>query len=199
VGIDLLLGLPADRKASAEDQMFLPDFLMTNLTEASVVRASGSSELLAEPEIVVEFEPAQVTSSRFASPMFVLWSLLAVIIILSLTNIKSKWWRRIDILIFTVYSILTLLLLFMTFFTDHNATRWNLNLLWLSPLVLVTLANLIMKVRSVYWYRINLTVTALFLPCSFLLPQSFNRYFVPLILILIVRLFFLSAFGKTER
>jgi hypothetical protein len=197
LGIDLLLGLPADSKASAMEQMFLPDYLMSNLSEATVVRASESSYLLEEPGIVFDFDPPAISSSRFTSPMLILWSLLAIIMIVSLSNIKMKWIRRIDITLFIIYSFLALLLIFTIFMTDHGALKWNLNIIWLSPLVLISLIQVVLKATKPYWYRVNLAVSAVLLVAAPLLPQSFNRYFVPVMLILIIRLFFLSRFGKT--
>ncbi len=196
LGIDLLLGIPADSKASAMEQMFLPDYLMSNLSEASVVRKSGSEPLLEEPETIFDFEPSAVTRNRFSSPMFVLWGLLALILIVSLSNITMKWMRRIDISLFTVFSILAVLIFFMVFMTDHGATKWNLNIIWLSPIVVASLIQLVLNVRKPYWYRINLYITVLFLVTAPFLPQSINRYLIPVIMILIVRLFFLSRFGK---
>ncbi len=199
LGIDFLLGVPADSKASAMEQMFLPDFLMSNLTEATVVRSSDVSQLLEEPEIIFDFEPEPVSRSRFTSPMFVLWSFLALILILSLSNIKMKWMRRIDIILFTIYSLLAILLMFTIFFTDHGALKWNLNIIWASPLVIITLAQLIINSGKTYWYRLNLSISVLFLVLAPFLPQSVNRYLVPVIMILIIRLFFLSRFGKTAK
>jgi hypothetical protein len=197
LGIDLLLGLPADNKASANEQMFLPDYLMSNLTDATVERTNGISDLLDDPVIVYDFDAVPVISNRFTSPMFVLWTLLGILLVVSLSNIKMKWMRRIDIVIFSIYSALAILMIFSNFFTSHGPMKWNLNLIWLSPLLVVTLLHLVAGIKKVYWYRFNLTVTALFLVLSPLIPQSLNRYMVPLLLILVVRLFFLSAFGKT--
>lgn len=198
-GIDLLLGLPADKKASAFDQMFLPDYLMANMSDALVTRGGESTDLLSEPETVLDFDDGPVERNRITSPLFVLWILLAAILTLSLSNIKMKWIRRIDIVIFSFYSLLSIVILFMMFLTDHNATQWNLNVLWLSPAVPVTLVFIILKIKKMLWYRVHLAITTLFLITSPLMPQSFNRYFVPLVLILVVRLFFLSAFGKTVK
>jgi hypothetical protein len=196
LGIDLLLGMPADKRAGASEQMFLPDFLMSNLSDAVIARADGDQDLLDDPAVVFDFDTTPVTSNRFTSPFFILWALVAVVLAISLSNIKSHWQRRIDILILAIYSLLSVLLLFSTFFTDHQALKWNTNVIWLSPLVIISLIHLVFRVKAVYWYRINLTVTALFLALSPFIPQSLNRYLVPVILILIIRLFFLSRFGK---
>lgn len=197
LGIDLLLGMPADKRAGASEQMFLPDFLMSNLSDAVIARADGDHDLLDDPEIVFDFDTTPVTQRRITSPFAILWLAVAVILVISLSNIKLRWQRRIDILILSIYSLLTVLLLFTTFFTEHQALKWNANFIWLSPLIVISLIHLIFNIKTVYWYRINLTVTFLFLALSPLIPQSLNRYLVPVILILIIRLFFLSRFGKT--
>jgi len=198
LGIDLLLGLPADNKASVREQMFLPDYLMSNLSVAGVVRNAGVSELLDEPVIVFEFEPENVAQSRFTSPMFILWTLVAIILAVSLSNIKTKWIRVVDIVLFLIFSLFAILLTFSSFLTDHGAMRWNLNILWMSPLLIISLIHLLFRLKDVYWFRFNLVTTSLFLALSPFIQQSLNRYLVPVILILIIRLFFLSRFGKTS-
>lgn len=198
LGIDMLLGMPADKKAGASEQMFLPDFLMSNLSEATINHDGITEELLGDPEIVIDFNSDPILSNTFKSPLFVLWALLVVVLTLSLSNINSKWMRRIDIPIFSFFSLLVLLINFTTFFTDHSAMKWNFHVIWLSPLVIISLIHLIIKSKRVIQYRVNMLVTLVFLPLILVLPQQMNRNIIPVILILFVRLFFLSAFGKTK-
>jgi hypothetical protein len=52
------------------------------------------------------------------------------------------------------------LLAFLTFFTDHRATVWNLNLLWAWPTHLVLAVVLLRRRwRSQAWVRIYLWIT----------------------------------------
>jgi hypothetical protein len=192
----MLLGLPADKVATTSEQMFLPDFLMYNLSEASISRDGQSEELLGAPEIVLDFNSDPIKSNLFKSPLFVLWALFVLILGISLSNITGKWMRRIDIPIFTLYSLLALVINFSTFFTDHGAMKWNFHIIWLSPLVIISLVHLILNSKRVIQYRINMLVILIFLPLILILPQEINSNVIPVILILFVRLFFLSAFGK---
>lgn len=198
LGIDMLLGMPADKKAGASEQMFLPDFLMSNLSEATINHDGRTEELLGNPEIVIDFNSEPIASSTFKSPLFILWALFVVILAISLSNIKSKWMRRVDIPIFAIFSLLALLINFTTFFTDHGAMKWNFHVIWLSPLVIISLIHIIINSKMVIQYRVNMVVTLVFLPLILILPQQMNRNIIPVILILFVRLFFLSAFGKAK-
>jgi len=198
LGIDMLLGLPADKRATVSEQMFLPDFLMSNLSEANINRDETTEELLGNPEIVLDFNSDPIKSNTFKSPLFILWATFILILGISLSNITEKWMRRIDIPIFIVYSLLALIINFTTFFTDHGAMKWNFHVIWLSPLIIVSLVHLIIKSNRVLQYRVNMIVTLVFLPLIMILPQQINRNIIPVILILFVRLFFLSAFGKPK-
>ncbi len=198
LGIDMLLGLPADKHATVAEQMFLPDFLMSNLSEADISRNGKTEVLLGNPEVVLDFNSEPIRSNTFKSPLFVLWAAFALILGISLSNITKMWMRRIDVAIFLVYSLLALIINFTTFFTDHGAMKWNFHVIWLSPLVIVSLVHLIIRSRRVFQYRLNMFVTIVFLPLMLILPQEMNRSIVPVILILSVRLFFLSSFGKLK-
>lgn len=198
LGVDMLLGLPADKHATAAEQMFLPDFLMSNLSEATISRDGKTEELLGNPEIVLDFNSEPIRSNTFKSPLFVLWAAFALILGISLSNITEKWIRRLDITLFIIYSLLALIINFTTFFTDHGAMKWNFHVIWLSPLIIVSLVHLIIRSKRVFQYRLNMFATIVFMPLMLILPQQMNRSIIPVILILFVRLFFLSSFGKSK-
>jgi hypothetical protein len=65
--------------------------------------------------------------------------------------------------------------------------KWNLNILWLNPFILVCLIMLIINRRGVLWYRIVFYFSAAFAVLQFILPQSFNIAIIPLILIILFR------------
>lgn len=194
LGIDLLLGMPADKKADKNDQMFLPDYLMYNLTDAAVVRESGESPLLGEAIKVLEIPGEGVGKSVLISPGFILWLLFAVILILSLRCKKSNILRKADITIFSLYSALVIVVYFMTFFTDHGATRENLNAIWCSPLLMVVLFMIIVNSKKLFVYRLTLSIILAFLIAAPALPQGFNKYMPPVLLIPAIRLLSLSSF-----
>ena len=56
LGIDLIMGIPADKKASLRDQMFLPFDLQRGLSEAVINRGNKMIPLLQNPVSVIEFD-----------------------------------------------------------------------------------------------------------------------------------------------
>jgi hypothetical protein len=93
----------------------------------------------------------------------------------------------LDIFLFSVFSILAVMMIFFNFFTDHQQMRWNLNIIWLSPFIIVCLASLLLNKDWQGWFGLVFFMTAGFLALSSILPQQINKAFVPLALILILR------------
>ncbi len=79
------------------------------------------------------------------------------------------------------------MMLFFNFFTDHSQLRWNLNILWLNPVIIICFISLIIKKQSIMWFRILFYSSVTFLAVHFLLPQSFDIAVLPLVLILGLR------------
>ncbi len=53
-GADMLLGLQADKKASVADEMFLPDYLMDNLSASVIVHGNNREPIVGLPVTVVD-------------------------------------------------------------------------------------------------------------------------------------------------
>jgi len=198
LGIDMLLGPIADNRAGIQGQMFLPDFLMSNLSDATVLRPTGPEKYLGEPEIVLDFNADNAGINKIKSPLSVFWVLFIIILAISLSKIPGKWMRRIDIATFIFYTLLALLLTFTTFFTDHGAMKLNFHVVWLNPLIIASLFCILFNCQKVFWFRITFIITILFFPLMVILPQQVNQSIIPVILILLVRLFFLSSFRKVK-
>ncbi len=86
-----------------------------------------------------------------------------------------------------MFSILSVLMIFFNFFTDHLQMRWNLNIIWLNPFIIVCLIMLILNKAGTLWFRIVFFISAGFLVLQFILPQEFNIAFSLLAIILLVR------------
>jgi hypothetical protein len=70
----------------------------------------------------------------------------------------------------------------MGLFTNHQATHYNLNMLWANPLYLLLPAIN----KTIIWKGIALLVLLLLLLFP-VFPQGFNVAFIPIFLCLIVR------------
>ena len=131
LGVNMLLGLPADHRCNASESMFYPMVMMdlydrAMLDDAVALRSpTDTKQLLTDHR-----EPLR----RSFPPMVVFALLFTMVALLSWRG----WWRPwMDRLLFIVAGIIGLVLLFMWFGTDHWCTKWNLNVLWSSPLLIL--------------------------------------------------------------
>lgn len=187
MGIDLLLGAPADKKASFRDRMFLPIDLKNGLSELLLRRNGKMIPLLKNPEVVVDFKQPAPGERLFTSPMFIFSLVLIALIILTGLIREKKWNNVLDISLFSLFSVLAILMIFFNFFTNHQQLRPNLNIIWLNPFILACLASLILKKDWKIWFRIVFFMCVLFLLLLVILPQHINNAYFPVIVILILR------------
>lgn len=138
-GMDLLVGTPADKTASPQAQMYLPEYLFNNLEKASLAH----KPLVKSTQLILDYEAEIATRSRvpFFTPtlLFGLLLLLELFFFLKAGKEKLKWLSHYDNLAFLLLGIGSMILVFMWFGTDHSTTKNNLNLLWMSPLFLCIL------------------------------------------------------------
>lgn len=186
-GVDLLMGHSADKKASFRDRMFLPIDMKNELSETVINRSGKMVPLLQNPEVLLDFETPVVKQIFFTSPVFVFTLLLILIIIISALLKNKKTIKLVDIIIFGVFSVLSVLMIFFNFFTDHQQMKWNLNIIWLSPFILLCFLSLLSNRSGILWFRIVFFISVSFLAIQVVLPQSFNYSFFPLVIILAVR------------
>ncbi len=193
-GIDLIMGSPGDKKAKFRDRMFLPLDLKNELSEAVVNRSGKMIPLLQNPLILLDFTTPVVRQHFFTGPVFIFTMLFIIIVILSALIKSRKINKILDIIIFLIFSILAVLMIFFNFFTDHQQMKWNFNIIWLNPFILVCLGMILLNKSGQVWFRIVFYISAAFLVLHFLLPQEFNVAILPLVIILLVRSFVRAGF-----
>jgi hypothetical protein len=181
------MGSPGEKKASFRDRMFLPIEMKTGLSETVINRSGKMIPLLQNPVPVLSYDPLVIKQNFFTTPVFAFTLLLVIIIILSAMVKSRKINNSGDIVIFSIFSVLAVLMIFFNFFTDHQQMKWNLNILWLNPFILLCLINLILKKAGTVWFRIVFYISGAFLVLHFILPQDFNIAILPLVIILLVR------------
>lgn len=186
-GVDLIMGSTSDKKALFRDKMFLPIDLREGLSKTLVYRSGKMTPLLRNPEIILDFKAPEVKQNLLLSPPFIFTFLIIVIMILAALTKSRRKIRSIDIIIYSIFSILSVLMIFFNFFTDHEQMRWNLNIIWLNPFIIICLIMLIMNKQGLIWFRTVFYISAGFLFLHFILPQDFNIGFLLLDILLIVR------------
>lgn len=183
-GIDLALGLPCDREIGKMGFMFLPDSLMNDLHFALL-----GDNALTGPDIELlpqEYEPSV---DEFFTPAFVMMAVLIIHVLLSIIFWKKgKTYIITDRIIFFTTGILGVLVVFLWFFTDHQATKWNLNLLWASPISLLLAFAPARVVRGKFRPLLiaGFAVLLATLMLWFVLPQRMHLAAVPIVLSLIL-------------
>jgi len=186
-GITLALGLPSDKKATFRERMFLPIELQKCLS-ATVINIDGRMiPLLQNPERIINYDMPVAKSAPVFNPEITI-VLILILLLLFIPFIRKKnILNSVDIFIFFVFSILAGFMLFFNFFTDHQATKINLNILWLNPFIIFCLASLAFNKAGVVWFRIVLYISILFLVLYLILPQNFSIAVIPACLIMAFR------------
>ena len=183
-GIDLVLGSITDHKASNRQQSFLPDKLHDYLAECQI----DTLPLVSDTRLLVKSTIEYDRTPWFLSPLLIFSLLLIAVVVLTL-RLSTSALLIFDRIYFGIIGLLGILITLLWFATDHDATVGNFNLLWASPLFLVyifTIGNVEKQWHK--WLRIILIAGNCIIIFGFLLPQSFNLCFYPLIATSLVRL-----------
>ena len=132
LGIDLLIGMGADRVMSDSESMFLPDHLARGVRLAVL---NGKKFMQEELVPLADAQPLPQKLTFWKTPFF-FFSALALLAIFpaffSSPNLKG-YQIIMDRILFISSGVLGCVLLFMWFGTDHQSFRNNLNLVWAMP------------------------------------------------------------------
>jgi hypothetical protein len=130
-GINFLLGPFADKKMTKLQTTFLPEPVMkevenTGLASAPIVLFQGTTHIRKNQD--------------FSWPVIIFW-LLAFLLVADVFWLKTsqKTSDRIDLGLFTTAGIFGAMLLFLWIYSLHISLRFNLNILWANPLLLIML------------------------------------------------------------
>lgn len=190
LGINLGLGLPADKRATPWDYMFLPDHMMTVFGDAMLSDKNHNENFISGNATLLEGK--EPSGAGFViTPLMVFILVLLATIFLSYKNQQTTtltvWFDRI---LFGATGLLGLLIAFLWLGTDHQVTIWNLNILWAHPLHLIALFFLqkekypgILK----YYFLANFILLLILIVSWPLLPQALPWVIMPLILALTLR------------
>jgi hypothetical protein len=181
-GIDIALGKPCDRVVGEYGFMFLPDSLMREL---EVAELDGQPLCADAVEILPAKTHFEINNLLAPFTVFCVWLVVhAAISFRRRTAVKSLMLHEGVLL--SITGLISLLVLFLWFLTDHTTTQYNWNVLWASPIniFIIALHRRKMVVRK-------LALIQLLLCCGLLLafpwlPQSLHTACVPITLMLII-------------
>ena len=196
LGIDLVLGQRIDQLVNNKNLMFLPAYLEAILDSTKITTVAPSKTLISRKNVLIP----TAENNRPAITSITIYGWIVLMITLLLLFLKNdrifKVWSCV---LLTLLSLLGVVLYFMWFGTDHQATKNNSNILWANPsylfLVWVIIFKKWNKVSLVYVYLIGfcLLTTILF---WFGMVQEFNPTIKPIIISL--ALIFYYYFRKNK-
>jgi hypothetical protein len=197
-GIDLIIGARADRKTSLKEETFIPDYLANALQKVSYSPASNNKLIRKETPILEFLNQKSGTGlmTLFLSPIF-LFSLLLFfeinLLFKSLIRKPWKWTKLYDKVWMIVVFIVSILMMFMWFGTDHIPTKDNWNLLWANPLIPIGyfIKNISPELKRWLKYIITLCLTISIvnaIPGVQILPQFFHIVVSIISMILLIKL-----------
>lgn len=189
-GINLLLGLPADKKLNYYSAMFLPYFIDTALVNTTINTGKSIEPLVLENSTMI-VSNFSIGKMPLFNPDLFFW-------IISILLIGVAFWQKkllkinkyIDISLLSILSLVSILILFMWFITDHTPTKWNLNIIWINPLLIFFVLQYIKNKNKKLLQFLSLTfsIICFALIVSFpVFPQQFDTATIPIFLMLGVR------------
>lgn len=188
-GIELGLGLPADKQPTARQRTFLPIELMNQMDQAQV----DGLPLVSARDTLFWID-GYGESSR-STPWPLLWSSLILIVAIGLSMLQWRngllaWIRWFDVLLFGLIGLSGLVLLLLWLASAHGAPNWNLNLLWAWPTHLAAAWPLRKATLSSGWKRYALITSAITGVLALAwpwLPQPLPLAAWPLVIAIVIR------------
>lgn len=196
LGADMLLGLQADKKATPSDEMFLPVHLMNNMLNTVIVHDNEQEPLTGPAEVVVDIPAPGAPGIKTLVPQAIFYLFLMVVLLITFVFGKPRIEQVTDIVLYFIYSVVAILLLFTNIFSEHDALHFNLLFLGINLLIPVLLPFIVMRRKAVKISRAAFVISASWLPVSLIAGQGINPALIPLVLIIMVRLFRHCDFGK---
>ena len=201
-GINVALGNKLDKEITAEEYMYLPDYVFTAFKAATKNENGTSVSLIKKEETILNFKE-KVVKINWYNPFFIFSLLLLIGIVITYKdqkrNKRSKWF---DFIVFFITGTIGVFITFLWFFTDHKTTPNNFNLLWaFAPNILISF--ILLKNNIPVWISKYIKAYLLIL---ILIPiiwisgiQQFSLALIPIIGILFLRNFYLNKLLSSKK
>lgn len=190
LGIDIGLGLPIDKIATPYEYMFLPDYVESGFDHATITTNGVAEPIVSKKNIVYEVRPME-EEDGLPHPLYFTCALALVAALLTWWDLRrrniSAWF---DAVLFGAAGLVGVLLFFLWFFTDHDASAGNLNVLWAFPLHLVAVVCFFKNpawLRPYFLFALILCAATIILWGT--LPQDLNETLLPVVMAMGMRSF----------
>lgn len=188
-GIDFVVSADADREATVNEEMFLPDYIMKHFSVA--VKNQENLPLVKSTRTIYKAEEQLYKSLILISPFVVFLVPLLLIIFFSVKQFRANRLKsRLDYFVYGLNGIMGMIIGWFTLFSEHPAMSPNYNLIWAMPLSLVFIFLwMVKKWRPVlkYYHVFISGWLLLFILLGGFLPQKFHPVFYLFILMVLSR------------
>lgn len=184
-GIDLALGSGIDYQLENREHAFAPIMLKKMMEEA---KREDGRQIVAESLVTVEGNEAEATGGPTTwplTPMAVMTAIMIVTALITWRDIKrgkeTRWWTSV---LYGTFGIMGLLLTFLIFVSEHEATSPNWLYLMINPLCFIAAIGIWLKngKKVVYFYQIiNFVALLALITVGISGIQRLNVAFYPLI------------------
>lgn len=202
LGINLALGSKLDNTASAEQYMYLPDYVYRVFKESTIKINGETKDLVRKEETILDYPELEQTIGIF-NPLAVLTMLAFFGLLITIRDaIKRKRNKILDFLLFFTSGIIGILIVFLWFFTDHSTTPNNFNFLWaFAPNTIIAFFMLSSTLKN--WlknYFKLMLVFLLIIPILWVVEiQLFPKALIPIFILLFIRYVYLvKQFSDVE-
>ncbi len=199
LGIDVALGSVIDQKATAEEHMFLPEYIYTFFENATI---NKSERLVKQTNVLFENIKPKKSNHFITSPLMILGSIALIILLITFFDHKKKkrsaW---LDVILFIVTGLIGVFIVLLWFATDHSATAQNYNLLWAFALNIFMFPQLIKKAVKSWFikYLKFLVILLCLLTFHWIIGiQIYAMTLLPLLIALLVRYLYLIQYFKQQ-
>jgi len=192
-GIDLALGAKIDKVTTSKEMMFLPKYLEQALALSFVRQQNKKQPFVKQTRVLVEGKDLDIIPYDGISPLKLSWYIFIFALVIHIFYIPYLT-PFFDGLFFTTIGIMGVVLVFLWFGTDHQATKINYNLLWANPIHLVAVFVLLFKnkIKNTSTFFVVLAYYSFAIILFWIaIPQEYNDAFKPLILTLVLCYYYL--------
>ncbi|RKE02297.1 lipoprotein N-acyltransferase Lnb domain-containing protein [Marinifilum flexuosum] len=190
LGIHLILGSPCDVEATPYQYMFLPDNMMFAFTNATVLNNGERVPLVSHTKEVLKPTLDYKMTEWYKRPSFIFGVLSLIFLLISIRSLKSKRnYFIIDHILFGVTGLVGWVIIFLWFFTDHQATGPNWNIIWALPFYF-PVANILLSMKnkaSYFFFFASSLLLLIVLSAWSIIPQSLPNEILPIVALLFIR------------
>ena len=125
-GMSLIMGYKIDRNVNKFESLFLPDYLYLGLNDLQ----TEDHSIVKEEQVYNKVDSSRNTYPFIINPIFIFSLILVLIVIL-----KSNY---VQIPLQVILGITGLVILIVSLYTEHTELQYNLNILWINPIYIIT-------------------------------------------------------------